>query len=168
MPLPIGQEHASGRRGSRTLKAGYPRSGWLDCFRDSCHRQLACPSVSSCGGRNRTGEGTLNRRLPVPTQAPPQCESGRRDLNPRSQAPRACAIPDFATPWSKSARADLNRRSRAPATTALRRGARRVSRLPHAPMIERPAGVEPALPPWQGDQLASCQSVPGCHYIMGA
>ncbi len=28
-----------GRRGSRTLKAVK-----LDCFRDSCHRQLACPS----------------------------------------------------------------------------------------------------------------------------
>ena len=35
-------------------------------------------------------------------------------------------------------------------------------------------GVEPGtiaamvLPPWQGDQLASGQSVPGCRYIMGA
>lgn len=34
----------------------------------------ACPSVRSCGGRNRTCEGALNRRLPVPTQAPPQKE----------------------------------------------------------------------------------------------
>ena len=30
---------SSGRRGSRTLKAGYPRSGWLDCFRNSCRRR---------------------------------------------------------------------------------------------------------------------------------
>ena len=44
-PLPLGQGHVrkGGRRGSRTLKAGTS----LDCFRDSCHRQLACPSVSS-------------------------------------------------------------------------------------------------------------------------
>ncbi len=34
-----------GRGGSRTLKAGYPRSGWLDCFQDSCRRPSACPSV---------------------------------------------------------------------------------------------------------------------------
>jgi hypothetical protein len=44
----------SGRGESRTHKAGYPRSGWLDCFRDSCRRPSACPSVHSCGGRNRT------------------------------------------------------------------------------------------------------------------
>ena len=37
----------SGRRGSRTLKAGYPRSGWLDCFQNSCHRPLACPSENA-------------------------------------------------------------------------------------------------------------------------
>ncbi len=41
----------------------------------------------------------LNRRPPVPAQAPPQYQSGWQDLNLRSQAPRACAIPDFATPW---------------------------------------------------------------------
>ena len=29
----------------------------------------------------------------------------------------------------------------------------RVSRLPHAPKTKRPAGVEPALPPWQGSRL---------------
>ena len=29
----------------------------------------------------------------------------------------------------------------------------RVSRLPHAPNQKRPAGVEPALPPWQGSRL---------------
>ena len=42
---------------------------------------------ASCGGRNRTCDVTLNRRPPVPTQAPPQAKSGRRDLNPRSRAP---------------------------------------------------------------------------------
>lgn len=50
-----------------------PRRQSLDRFRGGCHRPLACPSDSkSCGGRNRTCEGTLNRRLPVPAQAPPQ------------------------------------------------------------------------------------------------
>jgi hypothetical protein len=56
----------SGRKGSRTLKAGYPRSGWLDRFRSGCHHQLACPSVlvfKSCGGRNRTCVRVVNSRL---------------------------------------------------------------------------------------------------------
>ena len=48
----------SGRRGSRTLKASYSRR-WLDCFRDSCHRQLACPSVSL--QRLRWQESNLRR-----------------------------------------------------------------------------------------------------------
>ena len=41
---PTRQRGSSGRRGSRTLKAS--RFGR---FRDGCHRQLACPSVSSWG-----------------------------------------------------------------------------------------------------------------------
>ena len=40
---------------------------------------------------------TLNRRLPVPTQAPPQSQSGRPDLNRRSRAPEARGIPGFPT-----------------------------------------------------------------------
>ena len=64
---------------------------------------------------------------------------------------------------TKSAWSDLNRRSRAPATTALRGGARRISQaFPHAEIRshatrkrtqKHPAGVEPALPPWQGGRL---------------
>ena len=90
----------SGRRGSRTLKAGYPRSGWLDRFRSGCHRQLACPSVfmfTSCGGRNRTCVRAVNSRLPVPARVPPQSftQSGWLDLNQRSRAPEAGGFPDF-------------------------------------------------------------------------
>ena len=48
-PLPLGQEHTQ-----RKERESNPQGLTLDCFRDSCHRQLACPSVTSCGGRNRT------------------------------------------------------------------------------------------------------------------
>ena len=44
--------------------AAVPRAG--------CRRQSACPSVSSCGGRNRTCDGAVNSRLPVPARVPPQ------------------------------------------------------------------------------------------------
>jgi hypothetical protein len=67
----------SGRRGSRTLKAGYPRSGWLDCFRDSCHRQLACPSVRELRRQElNLRHYAFNRRAQLPAVAPPQ--SSRR------------------------------------------------------------------------------------------
>jgi hypothetical protein len=63
---------SGGRRGSRTLKAC---SRTLDCFRNSCHHRLACPSVLiSCGGRNRTCNCLLNRELPYHL-ATPQCFS---------------------------------------------------------------------------------------------
>jgi hypothetical protein len=70
VPLPLGQGHNrhSGRRGSRTLKAFLV----LDRFRDGCHRQLACPSVSiaSCGGWSRTSNCLLNRELPYRLATP--------------------------------------------------------------------------------------------------
>ena len=48
---------------------------------------------------------------------------------------------------TKSARLDSNQRSRRPK----RRG---MTKLPHAQShLKRPAGVEPALPPWQGSRL---------------
>ena len=105
----LGRDHAS--HGARRLPSrAPPRSGGP-----------ACPSVLStgCGGRNRTCDMTLNRRPPVPTQAPPQSKSGRRDLNPRSRAPGARGIPGFPTSCTE----------------------------------KRPAGVEPALLPWQGSRL---------------
>jgi hypothetical protein len=68
-PLPLGQGHIHSRRKERESN---PQGSSLDCFRDSCHRPLACPSELSCGGRNRTGEGTINPPRRIPTQAPPQ------------------------------------------------------------------------------------------------
>ncbi len=93
-----------------------------------------------CGGRNRTCDVTLNRRPPVRAQAPPQShQSGRRDLNPRS---------------------------RAPATTAARRCPAEYQAFLRPVHQERPAGVEPALPPRQGGRLplhhGRKQGVPDC------
>ena len=106
-PLPLGQGHSK-RKGptlrrcpSRTLKAH--RSA---AFAHGCHRghrrgtvrsmvavvRLALP-FPGCGGRNRTCDVTLNRRPPVPTQAPPQSKSGRRDLNPGHHAQRGPVLP---------------------------------------------------------------------------
>ena len=106
---------------SRTLKAGYPRSGWLDCFRNSCHRPLACPSVFSkaAAAGIEPAKGRLTGACLYQTQAPPQCESGWSDLNRRVSCARS----------------------------------RRTTRLSHTLKLKRPAGVEPALPPWQGSRL---------------
>ena len=77
----------------------------------------------SSGSRNRTCVWAINSRLPVPTQDPPEYVSTQSG-------------------WS-----DLNRRSRAPE-------ARGVARLSHTPKNEeRPARIELAIPPWQGDGL---------------
>ena len=71
-PLPLGQGHTK-----RKERESNPQGSSLDCFRDSCHRQLACPSVIEL----RRQESNLRRvrvnsRLPVPARAPPQ--SSRR------------------------------------------------------------------------------------------
>ena len=69
-PLPIGQGHAK-----RKERKSNPQGLLLARVRAGCHRQLACPSVSSCGGRNRTCAGAVNppkADLPVPTRVPPQ------------------------------------------------------------------------------------------------
>jgi hypothetical protein len=87
VPLPLGQGHTK-----RKERESNPQGSSLDCFRDSCHRQLACPSVTSCGDRNRTCVGALNRRPPVPTRAPPQLKSAQLDLNQRSPASGAGGI----------------------------------------------------------------------------
>ena len=92
-----------GRRGSRTLKAHRSTVFETAAIARAPTGKMPVGRLpfrirKSCGGRNRTCEGALNRRLPVPAQAPPQSESGWQDLNLRSQAPRACAIPGFATP----------------------------------------------------------------------
>ena len=79
--------------------------------------------LKGSGSRNRTCVWAINSRLPVPTQDPPEYVS-------------------LKSGWS-----DLNRRSRAPE-------ARGVARLSHTLIIEeRPARIELAIPPWQGDGL---------------
>ena len=83
---------------------------------------------------------------------PHRNESGWQDLNLRSQAPRACAMPGFATPWQVGAGGFEPPISCSP-TPASPRCPTRVSMLPHAPKQKHPAGVEPALPPWQGSRL---------------
>ena len=89
----------SGRRGSRT-----PKASSLDCFRDSCHRQLACPSVIQAAvagiepAKRRLTAACLYQHRPHRNH-----ESGWPDLNRRSQAPRPWECPGFATPWQSRA-----------------------------------------------------------------
>ena len=94
-PLPLGQEHEAEGEGVE------PSRLIARLFSKQLPSPIGLPVRirKSCGGRNRTCEGALNRRLPVPAQAPPQMKSGWQVLNLRSQAPRACAMPGFATPW---------------------------------------------------------------------
>ena len=73
----------------------------------------------SCGGRNRTCEVTLNRRPPVPAQAPPQCSRRSRIRTDALLLPKQADFQTFLYAVDK----------------------------------KHPAGVEPALPPWQGSRL---------------
>ena len=73
MPLPIGQEHKAEGEGVEPSRPGTREVGGSTVFETvAIAHWLALPYSQSCGGRNRTCEGALNRRLPVPTQAPPQ------------------------------------------------------------------------------------------------
>ena len=84
--------------------------------------------IKSSGSRNRTCVWAINSRLPVPTQDPPEYIS-------------------YQSGWS-----DLNRRSRAPEARAPKKHHR--ARLSHTLITEeRPARIELAIPPWQGDGL---------------
>ena len=129
---------------------------------------MACPSVVSCGGRNRTCVVTVNSRPPVPAQDPPH-QSGRLDLNQRSPASGAGGMARLSyvlisRPCKSQKQLSFeavdsvevastgiepaNSRSavwRSPLEQCV--GFCRCARLP-----ERPAGVEPAHPPWQGDR----------------
>ena len=108
-PLPLGQGHLK-----RKERESNPQGSSLGRFRGGCHHPLACPSVQTgCGGRNRTCDVTLNRRPPVPTQAPPQSKSGRRDLNPRSRSRDHArvvpgGIPGFPTSCSPERQRESN------------------------------------------------------------
>ena len=84
--------------------------------------------IKSSGSRNRTCVWAINSRLPVPTQDPPEYVS-------------------LKSGWS-----DLNRRSRAPEARVPKKQHR--ASLSHTLIIEeRPARIELAIPPWQGDGL---------------
>lgn len=107
---------------------------------------MACPSVftKAAAAGIEPAKGRLTGACPY-QHGPHRNESGWQDLNLRSQAPRACAMPGFAT-LAESVRAESNRRSRAPE-------ARGFPSYPTHRNEKRPAGVEPALPPWQGSRL---------------
>ena len=114
----------------------------------------------SCGGRNRTCAVTLNRRPPVPTQAPPQSKSGRRELNPRSRAPEARGIPGFPTSCSsQSAQRELNPHFRHGKAAGCRyiMGALKCAGL--SKNQEHREGVEPTLPRYECGVLAAGRPV---------
>ncbi len=70
---------------------------------------IGLPFRSSCGDRNRTCVGALNRRLPVPTQAPPQNRVGAVGFEPTIscfRSRRNCQAFPYAE--CKSAQRELN------------------------------------------------------------
>jgi hypothetical protein len=123
---------SGGRRGSRTLKASRKSSSRFE--RGAITNWLALPyDRKSCGGRNRTCVWAVNSRLPVPARVPPQLRtrSGRLDLN-HGHRPA----------WMRVGRSCTR--------------STRITRLSHVLRLQtkkRPAGVEPALPPWQDGRL---------------
>ena len=96
----------------------------------------------SCGGRNRTCVGTVNSRLPVPARdrphrlTPPSGGVSVVGFEPTFSWPRTRRIPKLSHTLSRSSRIDIGLSSRITTRTE-----------------KRPAGVEPALPPWQGGRL---------------
>ena len=152
-PLPIGQEHKAEREGVEPPRPGTRAVGGSTVFKTAAIAHLACPSVlqstKSCGGRNRTCVGAVNSRLPVPTRIPPQNKVRMAGFEPAvSCARRPCSArcpaeyQAFLHPASpKQVVLLVNILRRSPTNRRARDSE------------ERPAGVEPALPPWQGDRL---------------
>lgn len=93
----------------------------------------------SCGGRNRTCVGALNRRLPVPARAPPQSESAQLDSNQRSPAPEAGGLPGYPirrwikAPSGSRTRTSAMARQQAAATSWVRFSTDRIVKEPRAP-----------------------------------
>ena len=117
-------------QGSRTTKLS-DHPGAKTCRRNP-YRGTTPPNANawfqSCGGRNRTCEKTVNSRLPVPAQTPPQEENTN-------------SVTSYA----------------AHAMTSALKTPMESATPPRQPMQtpglqKRPAGVEPALPPWQGSR----------------
>ena len=68
-PSPLGQGHKK-----RKERESNPQGSSLGRFRDGCRRPSACPSVSSCGGRNRTCNRLLNKEPPYHSATPQKVE----------------------------------------------------------------------------------------------
>jgi hypothetical protein len=143
-PLPIGQGHGRRKEGESNSQGSS-----LDRFRGGCHRQLACPSTS-CGVRNRTCDGAVNSRLPVPARAPPQsvkaagfepaisCSRGRR--NPRLSH----ALNSRAPSGSRTRTSAMARRQAAATLWAL-------TNVPNCQRTrEHRLGLGPRFPPYEG------------------
>jgi hypothetical protein len=155
-----GSFHVSDRGGRRTHKITRP-STWSLYQGLRTRPRSSSPSVS-CGGRNRTCDVTLNRRLPVPTQAPPQSKSGRPDLNRGyrraawvARAPEARGIPGFPTscwwraPSGREERTSMARRQAAATSWALWLEADLAKNSEHR------EGVEPSSPLYGSGVLAT-------------
>ena len=84
-----------------------PQGSSLGCFRDSCHRQLACPSVqAAAAGIEPAIVSLTGSRLTI---GPHRKKSGRWDLNPRFPVPKTGGLPGFPT---SSVRAPSGSRTR--------------------------------------------------------
>ena len=90
----------------RKERESNPQGSSLGRFRDGCHRQLACPSVVSCGGRNRTCNRLLNREPPYHWATPQK--SGRLGCKPTLSASRNRRIPRLSHVLSKSTQRESN------------------------------------------------------------
>ena len=113
----------------------------------------------SCGGRNRTCVKTVNSRPPVPARAPPH-QTTRLD---RVAEPSRLAIVDRSgsnnlTQFNQIRTAGFEpaiscSRSTRPVQCERGQTFPRPDKCRLTVCRERPAGVEPALPPWQGSRL---------------
>ena len=129
--------------------------------------RLSTIDSPSCGGRNRTCAETVNSRPPVPARAPPQCQvTGVRNqwaaIKQRVMADSCHLFPvgvvGFEPTISCSRSTRINQafphaveRSRVEGPES-RDLSWTLDSQPSTPS-ERPAGIEPALPPWQGGRL---------------
>mgnify|MGYP000986185865 CR=1 FL=1 len=95
-PLPLGQGHVHGKRKERESN---PQGSSPTAFKAAAIASwLVLPE--GCGGRNRTCDVTLNRRPPVPTQAPPHHANKVRTAGIQVGAlvlPWRAPAPDFPT-----------------------------------------------------------------------
>ncbi len=105
----------------------------------------------------------LNRRLPVPTQAPPQCESAQLDLNQRSPVPETGGIarlshtPNAKAPSGSRTRTSAMARQRLPLHHGRLLQIRFSCQRPN--LSEHRAGLEPGLPHYGCGVLAAGRPV---------